>query len=37
MRRVLGLLFVFLTFYMGDTDNSCMTCHEGISDIRDRN
>ncbi len=37
MGRIIGLLFVFITFSMGQTKNSCMTCHEGISDIRDEN
>lgn len=37
MRRIIAVLFAFLTFSLGETENSCMTCHEGVADIRDKN
>ncbi len=37
MRRIVGLLFMFLTLFYAQTENTCMTCHEGVADIRDKN
>src|SRR5210317_437821 len=37
MRRVIGVLCVLFTFSMGGVENTCITCHDGIVDIRDKN
>jgi hypothetical protein len=37
MIKIFTLLSVLITFTLAQTENSCMTCHEGVADIRDRN
>ncbi len=37
MIRIIVLLGVFLSFSFSIVENSCIICHEGIEDIRDKN
>ncbi len=37
MIKILSLFSLFITFTLAQTENSCMGCHEGVADIRDRN
>ena len=37
MIKILSVLCLLMTFSGAQAENSCMTCHEGVSDIRDKN
>lgn len=37
MIKIISVLFLFVTFSIAQVENSCITCHEGVADIRDKN